>query len=216
MPDPFAHLITDARAFLGELAENNTRDWFADHKARYDSTLKAPALLLLDQVAHDLGSRTANGLGVKLFRPYRDVRFSRDKTPYHTHLHMMWTLGAKGRGPAVFLGIAPGYVRLGGGVMGFDKAALTTWRAAVDGAAGDALRGMLDDLAAKGLTPDEPALKRVPAPYDKNHRHAHLLRRKGLSLWRDLPAARFKKPQAAISEVFGDLRPMLQWVQQEL
>lgn len=101
MPDPFARLITDARTFLGELAQNNTRDWFAVHKARYDGTLKAPALLLLDQVAHDLGPQTTQGLGVKLFRPYRNVRFSRDKTPYHTHLHMMWTLGAKGRGPAV-------------------------------------------------------------------------------------------------------------------
>ena len=55
MPDPFARLIADARGFRPELAQNNRRDWFACQKARYQQTFKAPALLLLDQVAHDLG-----------------------------------------------------------------------------------------------------------------------------------------------------------------
>jgi len=209
MPDPFAHLIPDARAFLTELASDNSRDWFGDQKPRYDATLKAPALLLLDQVAHDLGRKGDVTLTPKLFRPQRDVRFSKDKTPYHLHLHMMWSVGPKGPWqPALFFGIAPDYVKVGGGIMGFAKDALTTWRAAVDGPFGDAMHQVLDDLAAKGLTADAPELKRIPAPFDKTHPHGDLLRRKSLTLWRDLPASQADAPQAALSKVFAALQPL--------
>lgn len=93
MPDPFASLIPDARRFLGELFENNSRDWFAGQKSRYDADLKIPATLLLDQIAQDVGRATGATLTPKLFRAHRDVRFSKDKTPYHTHLHLLWATG---------------------------------------------------------------------------------------------------------------------------
>lgn len=215
MPDPFFRLVGDARRFLGELAANNRRDWFNDHKARYEGDLKAPALLLLDQLAHDLGRKSGRGLTPKLFRPHRDVRFSSDKTPYHTHLHMMWMIDAEdGPSPALFLGISPQYVRLGGGIMTFDKPGLIKWRQAVDGEFGDRLQVILDDLAARGLVPHDPPLKRVPAPFDRDHRHGALLRRKGMAVWRDLNAAQFKAPQKAVSDLFEALQPMLQRLQQ--
>ena len=217
MPDPFAQLIGDARGFLAELARHNQRDWFNDHKARYEQTLKAPALLLLDQVAHDLGRTSGQTLTPKLFRPHRDVRFSKDKTPYHTHLHMMWMIDAPGGpNPALFFGISPDYVRVGGGIMAFDKPGLNTWRQAVDGEFGDTLQGVLDDLATQGLTPHEPPLKRVPAPFDRDHRHGGLLRRKGMAVWHDLNPSRFRKPQTAMSDLFGALQPMLKLMQANL
>jgi len=217
MSDPFAQLIQDARAYLSELAVNNRRDWFSEHKAEYESGLKAPALLLLDQVAHDLGRKSGQALTTKLFRPNRDVRFSKDKTPYHTHLHMLWAIpGGKDQNPGLFLGISPEYVRLGGGIMGFGKPALERWRRAVDTRFGDAFQTILDDLAAQGLTAQEPDLKRVPAPFDKNHAHAALLRRKGLTVWRDLPPSQFRSPQSALAETFTALQPMLERLQQVL
>jgi len=215
MPDPFARLIPDAQAFLSDLSGNNNRDWFTSQKSRYESALKAPALLLLDQVAHDLGRLSGQTLTPKLFRPHRDLRFSKDKTPYHTHLHMLWMIGPNNRQqPALFLGISPDYVKVGGGIMGFDKSALTDWRTAVDGRFGDNMRQTLDDLATAGLAPDLPELKRVPAPFDKDHRHTDLLRRKSLTLWRDVPPPQFATPQTAMSETFTALHPMLTLLQQ--
>lgn len=211
MPDPFAHLVPDARAFLSELAAHNSRDWFTENKARYESTLKAPALLMLDQVAHDLGRQSGQVLKPKLFRPHRDVRFSKDKTPYHTHLHMLWVIeSGAGQNPGLFLGIAPDYVRIGGGIMGFEKEMLICWRTAVDGALGDGVQRLLDGLATKGLMPDEPELKRVPAPYEKAHPNAGLLRRKSLTVWRDLAPDQHKAPQAAMADLFKSLRPLFQ------
>ncbi|MDU9004593.1 TIGR02453 family protein [Sedimentitalea todarodis] len=209
--DPFARLIPDARAFLGELAANNNRDWFTAHKARYETDLKAPATLLLDQIAHDIGRETGLALTPKLFRAHRDVRFSKDKTPYHTHLHMLWSIDLHCRQrPGLFFGISPDYVTVGGGIMGFDKPVLLDWRQLVDGPFGDKVQNLLEQAAESGLALREPEMKRVPTPYAKDHRHADLLRRKGLVLWRDVAATEHAAPLTALKAAYHDLSPVLQ------
>lgn len=214
--DPFSSLIPEARSFLADLTNNNNRDWFLSHKAQYDSTLKMPATLLLDQIAYDMGRQMGRSLTPKLFRAHRDVRFSRGKTPYHTHLHMMWTIGGTGpTHPAFFLGISPDYVRIGGGLMQFDKAALSNWRTAVAGAFGTQVHSLLSDLAKDGLAPDAPDLKRIPAPFDKAHPHGDLLRRKGLTIWNDMPATDWPTPLAALNRVFSKITPLLDLLETE-
>lgn len=213
MSDPFAHLIPDARAFLTDLSTNNTRDWFNDAKQRYENELKTPATLLQDQITHDLRTDPGWQVTAKLFRPHRDVRFSKDKTPYHTHLHMLWTITGPGPQTGLFFGIAPDYVKAGGGVMGFDKDALIRWRTAVDGPTGDSIAKDCADLADHGLTPDAPDLKRVPAPYDKDHRHGDLLRRKSMTVWADLPKATWPAPTTELRLIFKRLQPLLERLQ---
>ena len=205
MTDAFAQFIPEARAFLTDLSAHNTRDWFADHKPQYEAQLKRPARLLLDQVAADLTRRTDTKVCTKLFRPQRDVRFSKDKTPYHTHLHMLWQVGHYG----LFLGLSPSYVRVGGGIMAYDKSQLLRWRAAVDQEFGDQLQALLDILALRNFAPDTPELKRVPAPYDKSHPHGRLLRRKSLTVWAELPDAQIRHPVAALDGSFATLKPLL-------
>ncbi|MFT5343043.1 MAG: hypothetical protein ACI9BH_002260 [Paracoccaceae bacterium] len=209
--DPFAALPPEARAFLSELATQNNRDWFAAHKAHYNSTLKTPAALLLDQIAYDMGRQMGQTLSPKLFRAHRDVRFTKDKTPYHTHLHMMWTIGGTGPArPALFLGIAPDYVRIGGGLIQFDKTTLPDWRTAVTGDFGTLVQTLLGDLAKAGLLPDTPELKRIPAPYAKDHPQGELLRRKGLAVWGHIPATDWPTPLATLNRQFGQIRPLLE------
>ncbi|MBT8410855.1 MAG: DUF2461 domain-containing protein [Octadecabacter sp.] len=91
----FSTLIADAQTFLRSLAQNNSRDWFHANKPRYDSALRDPALALLDEMTPRLATLTGYAITPKLFRPHRDVRFSKNKTPYKTHLHMMWTPALK-------------------------------------------------------------------------------------------------------------------------
>ncbi|MCL6284467.1 TIGR02453 family protein [Ruegeria sp. 2012CJ41-6] len=206
MSDPFATLVPDATGFLSDLARNNTRDWFLAHKPTYEDKLKAPAMALLDIIAADLGT----GTGTKLFRAHRDVRFSKDKTPYHTHLHMLWSLPSEsGPRPALFFGIGLDYVSVGAGFMGFDKTALPIWRAGVDGAQGAEIAAKLDRLAADGLRIGAPELKRVPAPYDKDHPQGALLRRKALTVWHDLDKAEIANPVTAIRATHQRLAPLL-------
>ncbi|MCE8521244.1 TIGR02453 family protein [Ruegeria pomeroyi] len=199
MPDPFDRLIPEARAFLAELAANNSRDWFTARKARYDAELKRPAELLLDQVATRLGPGTAT----KLFRTQRDVRFSKDKTPYNTHLHLLWTTP---EGAQWFFGVSPDYVTAGGGRMGFDTATLARYRASLP-ERGEVLRAALAALTDQGLRLSEPELKRPAAPIAPGDALADLALRKSLTAWIDLP------PEGSdllgrIVVAFDRLRPM--------
>ena len=75
-----ANLIEDAQSFLAELAQNNTRDWFAEHKIRYDTRLKRPAELLVAQVAP--GWRTARGrYAESCFAPSAMCALARTRPP---------------------------------------------------------------------------------------------------------------------------------------
>ncbi len=211
MPKLLTHLIPDATAFLSALEANNSRDWWADHKDTYDEKLKGPALQLLNEMTGPLSRLTGSPVDTKLFRPHRDVRFSKDKTPYNTHLHMLWQPAAKPDGitrPGYFFGISPSYVSIGAGQMHFDKPALTAWRSIVaDGNAG--VGALMDDLTTNGYLISEPAYKRVPAPYEKDHPQARLLRRKGLSAWRDHDTALTRDQ---MSLCFEALTPLVLWL----
>lgn len=176
----FETLIDDTKAFVTALAHNNTRDWFQTHKADYDRNLRDPAKTLLDAMVPRLKEMTGCDITTKLFRANRDVRFSKDKTPYNTHLHMMWMVKTETRqDPALFFGINAEKVTVATGMMEFSKDVLMDWRKMVD-LDGDYIAGRISDATAKGYSLWEPTLKRVPPPYDKDHTHGTLLRHKGL------------------------------------
>ncbi|MCB1335040.1 MAG: TIGR02453 family protein [Roseivivax sp.] len=199
-----AGLIGDARTYLAELDAQNTRDWFTAQKARYETALRDPALALLETLAPQIAEMAGAPVTTKLFRPQRDVRFSRDKTPYHTHLHMMWS--APG-GCGWFFGIAPSHATAGAGVMTLEGAALDRWRAAVDSAEGAQLQAA---VAQGGWRVDEPALKRVPAPYPADHPRGALLRHKGFVVWQDGLAD--ATGAADLAAIFAAMAPVTKWL----
>lgn len=210
---PYDKLITDARAFLHELADNNTRDWFLDNKARYDTDLKAPALALLDQGSADLAKLTGLPVSPKLFRPQRDIRFSKDKTPYKTHLHMLWDVGQTGAKTAFFFGIESKRTVLGGGCMKFEKDKLTAFRSAVDTEEGQKLERAITEAREQGIRFSEPELARVPPPFAQDHPRGALLRHKSLTFWRDLPED-VTNLRATLKDGFAELMPLQTWMLQ--
>ena len=126
----------------------------------------------------------------KVFRIYRDVRFSKDKSPYNPHLHILWSAGQPTT-PAWFFAVEPEGLWMGMGLLGLSGDLLTRYRRFID-SHGDAFTAALGALAKSHGTAvssfgPEP-LKRVPKPYDPDHPHGELLRRKGLALGADLPA----------------------------
>lgn len=182
----FATLRTDAVTFFDALAQNNKREWWQDNKARYETQLKAPALALLEQLAAPLSDLADAPIKSKLFRPHRDVRFSKDKTPYNTHLHMMWQIESDApQNPVFFFGIGRDYVTAGVGMMGFEKPVLSNWRKMVD-LDTNRIMGIVEGVTDQGFTLREPSLKRVPSPFDKDHPAGHLLRMKGLTASREI------------------------------
>ncbi|MEN8895794.1 MAG: DUF2461 domain-containing protein [Yoonia sp.] len=173
------NLITTAQRFYADLAANNAKSWWDENRGTYDTALKPAALELLDDLAQDIADIAGEPIKSKLFRPHRDVRFSKDKTPYKTHLHMMWTYDSGARqNPVFFFGIGIDYVTVGAGMMGFDKPVLEDWRKFVD-LDTKRIMGIMDGIANHGFQLREPALKRAPTAYPADHPAGHLLRMKG-------------------------------------
>ncbi len=190
MADGFAEMIETANGFFAELAANNTKEWYEPRKEFYKAEIKKPAELMADLFAEELSRMTGKTHGSKLFRIHRDVRFSKDKTPYNPHLHLLWSQPGGGAAPVFFFGAAHEYTILGVGIMDLRGDTLTRYRRMID-ARGDEIA---DAIAEAGREIDAtvsdwgpPPLKRVPKPYDENHPQAGLLKRKALALTAPLP-----------------------------
>ncbi|MBY6048074.1 DUF2461 domain-containing protein [Vannielia litorea] len=203
----FTTLLPDARAFFTRLAANNSRDWFMAHKPEYEQTVAQPGKALVEALAARLTALTGHEMRPKIFRQNRDTRFSKDKTPYKAHLHMLWSESGDRDTPAFFLGIDPGTLVTGAGQFGFSKPQLDRWRAAVAGPSGEELERLIAPFRLR-----EPELKRVPAPYPADHPRAALLRHKGFSAWLDLDPDDPRPIDDIATEAFERLAPVWHWL----
>lgn len=181
----FETFIETAQPFYRTLAANNSKDWWEANRATYDKEIKPTALALLDEITPRLSDLLGDPVTTKLFRPHRDTRFSKDKTPYKTHLHVLWQVN-EGRQPvAYFFGIEPDQVRIGGGMMAMEKDVLDDWRKFVDLDAPRVAR-IVDGVKTAGFSLREPELVRVPRGYAPDHPNADLLRHKSVIATRPL------------------------------
>ncbi|MEX3017496.1 DUF2461 domain-containing protein [Gymnodinialimonas hymeniacidonis] len=185
MSDGFAEMIIRANGFFTDLRANNTKEFYEAHKATYNAEIKKPAELLADLFAEDLAKHTGKAHKPKVFRIHRDVRFSKDKTPYNTHLHLLWSQPSQAPTASWFFGASPDYLLLGMGVMHLEKDSLTAYRNMVD-RRGDDLTDAMEGSGASLSDWGPDPLKRVPKPFDQDHPHADLLKRKAFALSTDL------------------------------
>ncbi len=178
--DGFVEMIDEANRFFSELRADNTKAWFEPNKARFVAQVRGPAEFFADVMAEEIGRRTGTSHTGKLFRIHRDVRFSKDKTRYSPHLHILFAPPDRNvLAPAFFFASTPEHLILCLGVVGLEKESLLRWRAFVD-RWGDLLDGALADLDGRISNFGDAPLKRVSAPYDRDHPHGDMLRRKGL------------------------------------
>lgn len=182
-------LSAETVRFLAELRDNNDRDWFARHKNRYEQVLKHPGEAFAATMAEELSAWRGASHDYRIFRIHRDVRFSKVKTPFNTHLHISFSAGGgcKNGAPIWMFGLDPDGVTLGAGIFAFSNAQLDRWRTLCAGPAGARLASTLAALAQDDIRLSDPELKRVPAPYLADHPCGTDLRRKGLTAWIDTP-----------------------------
>lgn len=205
---------TNSIEFLTELAANNNRDWFTANKNRYQSFVKTPADSFRQALAEQLSLSVKKTIDSKLFRIHRDVRFSKDKTPYNAYIRMAFSEENSGDSAWV-ISIEPDCLTLGYGIFTFSADHLAIWREVVSGGLGETLSNMLQGGELAKLRSAEPELKRVPSPYPKDHPQASLLRRKGIVLWLDdlpLKEALGDQAPAKISEAMQSFEPLRVWL----
>lgn len=174
----------DTIDFLAALRANNTRDWFEENRSAYHAAVRDPAQEFAETLSRLLEESSRDPVASKIFRINRDLRFSKDKTPYNAHVHIGFQpAGAGPDGPAWMVGLEPGKLTLGAGIMRFTPRQLEVWRESVAGPAGALLQRDLDHLLRRGSSLSDPDLVRVPRPFPEGHSRGDLLRRKGLVVW---------------------------------
>lgn len=217
----FKGFPADGFAFLGELAANNTREWFEANRARYETSVKTPAALLQEELAGLLGAGLGRTTASKSFRLNRDVRFSADKTPYNTHVRMaFWEAGEAFAGkddhpPSFFLSIEPDHVVIGAGMFAMPAERLARYRDRVAGDEGAELETIVRKLERDGFVIDEPERARVPAGYPKDHPRESYLRRNGVVVWdRGLAPGSLAGAAAAgkLAKRLGACIPLYEWL----
>ncbi len=179
MAERFEGFPSGALPFLRRLKRNNDRAWFAERKDEYERLLVEPMLLLL----HEFGAALAEaGLPMAarakspVFRIYRDVRFSNDKSPFKTHISsVLHREGNKRLDGIVYLHVDPAGSFVAAGFWQPEKAALNRWRERI---AEDP--EPLARIHAETALDGADALARMPRGYERfaDHPHAHLLRLK--------------------------------------
>ena len=166
---------SDLFSFFTDLQQNNNRDWFMDHKPTFkalETQVKAFGEQLKDQLnQHDSIDR------FKLFRIYRDVRFSKDKTPYKTHFGLTWHRTKPLYRGGYYLHLSPGNSFLACGFWDPNPADLKRIRQEID-IDGEEYRSILNNKRFKSVWGElqGEAVKTAPKGYTKDHPHIDLLR----------------------------------------
>ena len=171
--------------FLRGIAANNDKAWFDAHKKDYKAHFVGAGQALAVALGKRLrplhpGVQVEPRVNGSLFRINRDIRFSKDKTPYKTNLDMFFWLG-RGRSrecAGFFFRLSPDAAWIGAGIHGFSKPVLEAYRAAVAGEAGAELQGILEGLGDYTLGGQH--YKRVPKGLDPDHPRAALLKHNAL------------------------------------
>ena len=210
--------------FFKALAKHNEKNWFSAHKAEFEEGWNAPMKLLLSDVKQkiDHAYPHCDLDEPKVFRIFRDVRFSKDKAPYKTHIGGYIPLRRGGRkatdlpmalyfhaGATEMFGAAGHYM--------MQPEGLARFRAAVAASSSGAeLDRILRKLAFKGfVTGSHEELKRVPKGYDPDHSRAHLLKRKGLVVtFPDLPKGLAAKSALTkwVTDACKTAAPLVEWL----
>jgi len=178
--------------FYTGLAQNNSKAWFDTHKSHFEKYVMVPARDFVSVMGRSLAKIAPKinadpRVNKSIFRPYRDTRFSKDKTPYKTHLGIFFWEGgrAKMECSGYYFHLEPPTLFLAAGMHCFSPQLLGTYRdAVVDPKHGLDLAKAIKQIAKlKGYSIGGTHYKKTPRGYDSNHENSAMLLHNGLYAW---------------------------------
>jgi uncharacterized protein (TIGR02453 family) len=196
----------EALEFFEGLEADNSKPYWQQNKHVYEELVRSPMEELLQELEPEWGEG-------RIFRPYRDIRFSSDKSPYKT---------------SMAASVGEGYVQLnarglgaGAGMWEMAKDQLERYRAAVsEDASGGKLARVVAKTRAAGLeVTGHEVLKTAPRGYPKDHPRIELLRFKGLIAWREWPAGAWlgtRRAKSRVVEFFTISKPLNEWLREHV
>ncbi|KAA2258751.1 DUF2461 domain-containing protein [Solihabitans fulvus] len=192
--------------FFDGLGADNSKAYWDDNRDTYQSDVRAPMEALLAELEQEFGPG-------KVFRPFRDVRFSKDKTPYKEHCGGVVEQGRGGG--AYYVQVSSEGLMVGGGSFAMAGDQLARFRAAVaEDRRGGVLEGLLATLAKAGWEVRGDQLKTRPRGYDADHPRIELLRRRRLyavKIWEPDDALHERATLDRVRKGWRALRPFNEW-----
>jgi uncharacterized protein (TIGR02453 family) len=193
--------------FFADLARDNSRSFWNANKTRWERHVRAPMGALLDELTEEFGP-------LRMFRPNRDIRFAKDKSPYK-----LWA-GATSESRAVggigyYLEVSGTRMVTGYGAMAMTSDQLTRFRAAIDDeTSGQAFAKLHHELTS--LSPGiDPPLKTTPRGYTSDHPRIELLRWKGAAIVREWDKAHWMHTREALGtvrDIWRAAAPLKNWL----
>ncbi|MGY2082127.1 DUF2461 domain-containing protein [Blastococcus sp. SYSU DS0539] len=190
----FAGFPDEGLVFYEGLEADNSKAYWTAHKTDYDAHVRTPMQQLVDELAPEFGT-------AKIFRPYRDVRFSHDKTPYKTHQGAVVNPEGRGAG-AWYVQVDADGLMVAGGCWRLESDQVARYRRGVaDAVQGTALAAEVDRLRAAGWEIAGDRLVRVPAGYSADDDRIDLLKHKALHATRRWTPEDWLHTRAALDRV---------------
>ena len=223
-----SHFDESALRFLRGLARHNRREWFESHKEDWTRHVREPMAELVEEMDLRLARLAPEMTGDpkrSIFRIYRDVRFSKDKSPYKTHAACWFfhsdsssKVGreAHGGGAGFYFHLEPGASRVGGGCWMPPRPALQRIRASIaDDPRGFERIALAPRLRRRmGVPGEEGTLKRVPRPWPQDHPAGRWLRHQSFTIGRALTDAEVTSARltATLATDFAVMTPLVRWI----
>ena len=202
----------DAFVLFRQLAENNEKAWFEANRETYERAIRTPFAALLESGAERYGGT------VKLSRPHRDIRFSKNKMPYRTNLFGV-IRGRNGDGAKVpsaaglYASLSAEGIYAGSGYYDMSADQLARYRAALDEPTPAAALARAVAAAKKTLTQRGRGLKTAPKGFARDHPHIELLRLKDLIFGRQIaPASCGEGVPEQVFAAWESAMPVLDWL----
>jgi uncharacterized protein (TIGR02453 family) len=198
----FAGWPDDALEFFEGLEADNSKAYWQDNHDRYQQAVRAPMDLLLGELQPEFGA-------FRVYRPYPDVRFSADKSPYKTQI------SASAEAAPLYVSFSAQGLFAGAGFWHMSRDQLIRYRAAVDGPAGAELEAIGQALAPEGIPLEGETLKKAPKGWPSDHSRIKLLRHTSLIVGRHHPSAKWMATAGAKDRVVETWRlgaPLVAWL----
>lgn len=172
--------------FLAELERNNEREWWDEHKARYEEDVREVALAFIRAMAPHISAYSKQfvcsdkKVGGSMMRPYRDIRFSKDKTPFKSHVGIQFRhkAGKDVHAPGIYVHLHPNELMVGAGIWRPAGEDIKRIRAAIDERRAPYKKAAHDPATHKVFGFHGESLKTSPRGYSADHPLIEDLRRK--------------------------------------
>ena len=228
MPSSTSHFTAASLRFLRGLARNNRRDWFEAHRRDYETAILFPLRDFVEEMDVRLAALAPEMVGDpkrSIFRIYRDVRFSKDKSPYKVHAACWFyhrdashKVGQEshGGGAGFYVHLQPGGSLDAGGIWMPPREALGKIRDAMAAKPAAFARIVTDPKVVRrfGELDTDAVLTRVPRGYAPDHAAARWLRFQSFTMGRSLTDAQMTGARlpALVAEDFALLLPLVRWI----